>query len=148
MSALVHAGERVAFAELSRFGTAFYGCLSARADAFFELREAPLCADGPVRTPMELSLTAEHRRGYGSLYGASNHGQLDVDPLRDRLASLSLPRLNGRIVLITDSANSSAGVSKSGRTRPGNANPKRLLSITTMVAVKNNYARSLHSLRR
>ncbi|SCG12322.1 DDE superfamily endonuclease, partial [Streptomyces sp. MnatMP-M27] len=68
-------GERDAFAELSRFRTAFYGSLTARADAFFELTDALLCADGPTRTPVELSLLAEHRRGYGSLYGALNHGR-------------------------------------------------------------------------
>ncbi|MFJ2406915.1 NF041680 family putative transposase [Streptomyces xanthochromogenes] len=90
------------FAELSRFRTAFYGCLSARADAFFELTDALLCADGPVRTPVELSLTAEHRRGYGSLYGALNHGRLDTDQLRDLLASLPLPRFGGRLVLTVD----------------------------------------------
>jgi hypothetical protein len=102
MSLLVPVGERKAFAELSRFRTAFYGCLSARADAFFELTDALLCADGPARTPVELSLTAEHRRGYGSLYGALNRGRLDVDRLRDLLVSLPLPRFGGRIVLTVD----------------------------------------------
>ncbi|WP_372412197.1 transposase [Streptomyces luteireticuli] len=33
--------------------------------------------------------------------------------------------------------NESAGISKSGRTRPGNANLKRLLGIAAMVALKN-----------
>ncbi|WP_405814618.1 transposase [Streptomyces sp. NBC_01390] len=78
MSVLVCAGEPDAFAELSRFRTAFYGCLSRRADAFFELADALLRADGPTRTPVELSLLAEHQRGYGSLYGALNHGRLHV----------------------------------------------------------------------
>ncbi|MFH8591410.1 transposase [Streptomyces rimosus] len=75
---------------------AFYGCLSARADAFFELTDVLLCADGPTRTPVELSLLAGHQRGYGSLYGALNHGWLDVDALRDLLASLSMPRFGAR----------------------------------------------------
>ncbi|MFI6689609.1 hypothetical protein [Streptomyces sp. NPDC050485] len=66
MSVLPPVGERDVFAELSRFRTAFYECLSARADAFFELTDALLCADGPTRTPVELSLLAEHQRGYGS----------------------------------------------------------------------------------
>ncbi|MCE3550491.1 hypothetical protein LWC33_03375 [Pseudonocardia sp. RS11V-5] len=35
--------------ELGRFRLEFYGSLSARADALFELCEAVLCADGPVR---------------------------------------------------------------------------------------------------
>lgn len=88
--------------ELSCFRTAFYGCLSARADAFFELTDALLCADGPTRTPVELSLLAEHQRGYGSLYGALNHGQLDTNALRDLLVALPLPRFDGRIVLTVD----------------------------------------------
>lgn len=45
---------------------------------------------------------AEHRRGYGSLYGALNHGRLDVDRLRDLLASVPLPRFGGRIALSVD----------------------------------------------
>ncbi len=102
MSVLLRAGEGDAFTELSRFRTALYGCLSARADAFFELADALLCADGPTRTPVELSLLAEHQRGYGSLYGALNHGRLDTDALRDLLISLPLPRFDGRIVLTVD----------------------------------------------
>ena len=34
---------------LCRFRDGFYSCLGARADAQFELTEALLCADGPVR---------------------------------------------------------------------------------------------------
>lgn len=102
MSVLQQVSERDAFAELSRFRTAFYGCLSARADAFFELTDALLCADGPTRTPVELSLLAEHQRGYGPLYGALNHGRLDVDRLRDLLVSMPLPRFDGRVVLTVD----------------------------------------------
>lgn len=49
-----------------------------------------------------LSLLAEHRRGYGSLYGALNHGRLDANALRDLLVSLPLPRFGGRIVLTVD----------------------------------------------
>lgn len=40
--------------------------------------------------------------GYGSLYGALNHGRLDADALRDLLISLSMPRFGGRIVLTVD----------------------------------------------
>lgn len=99
MSELVWAGGREALAELSRFRTAFYECLSARAYAFFELTDALRCVDGPTRTPVELSLLAEHQRGYGSLYGALNHGRLDTEALRDLLASLPMPRFKGWIVL-------------------------------------------------
>ncbi|MEU3568796.1 NF041680 family putative transposase [Kitasatospora sp. NPDC036755] len=102
MSVLQPIADREAFAELSRFRADFYDCLSARADAFFELADALLCSDAPVKTPVELSLTAEHRRGYGSLYGALNHGRLDADRLRVLLAGLPLPRFDGRIVLTVD----------------------------------------------
>lgn len=102
MSVLPQIDGREALAELSRFRAAFYGCLSARADAFFELADALLCTDGPTRTPVELSLLAEHQRGYGSLYGALNHGRLDANALRDLLASLPFPRFDGRIVLTVD----------------------------------------------
>ncbi|WP_393063822.1 NF041680 family putative transposase [Streptomyces sp. LN549] len=95
-------GGREVFAELSRFRTGLYGCLSRRADAFFELTDALLCSDAPARTPVELSLTAEHRRGHGSLYAALNQGRLDVERLRDLLVSLPLPRFGGRIVLTVD----------------------------------------------
>jgi hypothetical protein len=36
---------------LSRFRIDFYACLYARADVLFELTDAVLCADGPVKTP-------------------------------------------------------------------------------------------------
>ncbi|USQ85662.1 transposase [Streptomyces phaeoluteigriseus] len=67
---LAPADGRDAFSELSRFRTTFYGCLSARADMLIELTDALSCADGPTRSPVELSPLAEHQRGYGSLYGA------------------------------------------------------------------------------
>lgn len=90
MSVLPQVGGRDAFAELSRFRTAFYSCLSARADAFFELTDALLCTDGPTRAPVELLLLAEQQRGYGSPYGAVNRGRLDIDALHDLLMSLRL----------------------------------------------------------
>ncbi|WP_234445081.1 hypothetical protein [Streptomyces rimosus] len=55
-----------------------------------------MCADGPTRTPVELSLLAKHQRGYGTLYGALKHGQLDANALRDLLASLPMPRFGAR----------------------------------------------------
>lgn len=57
-----HAG---ALGELSEFRERFYHCLTGRADALFELTDAVLCADGPVASLAELSLTPEHRRGMG-----------------------------------------------------------------------------------
>lgn len=63
---------------LARFRAEFYSCLTARADATFELAEAVLCGDGPVRSLVELSLVGEHRRGHGSLYAALDRGRLEV----------------------------------------------------------------------
>ena len=48
--------------DLRRFRQEFYTCLTARSDAVFELTDAVLCADGPVRSLAELSLVGEHRR--------------------------------------------------------------------------------------
>ncbi len=59
-----------AFAEASRFRGGFYACLTARRDELFELVDAVLCADGPVKSPVDLTLVPEHRRGHGALYGA------------------------------------------------------------------------------
>ncbi len=66
----------------------------------FELVDAVLCADGPVRSLPELSLVGEHRRGHGSLYAGLAHGRVDTDRLRDALAAGPLPRAaDGRLVL-------------------------------------------------
>lgn len=89
--------------DLARFREEFYGALTARADALFELTEAILCADGPVRSLVELSLVAEHRRGHGAMYDALAHGRVEPRRLRQSLAALSLPRgSDGRIVLAVD----------------------------------------------
>ncbi|TFE25464.1 transposase [Frankia sp. B2] len=88
---------------LCRFRQEFYGCLTRRADALFELTDAVLCADGPVRDLVGLSPAAEHRRGHGALYGAINHGRVEISRLRRALAGLPLPRAaDGRIVLGVD----------------------------------------------
>jgi hypothetical protein len=89
--------------DLSRFREVFYGCLTARADELFELTDALLCTDGPVKTLVELALAPEHRRGHGALYDALNHGGVEVARLRRALAGLALPRAqDGRIVLGAD----------------------------------------------
>jgi hypothetical protein len=88
---------------LAAFRDEFYRCLLRRADALFELADAVLCADGPVTSMAELSLTAEHRRGHGALYDAVNAGRIDVDRLQVALAGLALPRaVDGRIMLAED----------------------------------------------
>ena len=79
-------------AVLSRFRREFHACLTARRDEMFELADAVLCADGPVRDLAGLSLAPEHRRGHGALYDAVNHGRIDVARLRRSLAGLPLPR--------------------------------------------------------
>ncbi|MDN5854605.1 MAG: transposase, partial [Actinomycetia bacterium] len=88
--------------DLARFRQEFYGSLTARADALFELTDAVLCADGPVRSLVDLSLVAEHRRGHGAMYDALGHGGVEPERLRRSLVSLPLPRADGRIVLAVD----------------------------------------------
>lgn len=92
MSLLEHGVPQDAFAELSCFRTELYACLTGRRDALFELSDALLCTDGPVKTLFELSLEPEHRRGHGALYGGLNCGNLNVARLRTALAGLPLPR--------------------------------------------------------
>jgi len=76
MSLLQHELPRDAFSELACFRVELYACLTGRRDALFELGDALLCADGPVRTLVELSLAPEFRRGHGALYGGVNRGHL------------------------------------------------------------------------
>jgi DDE superfamily endonuclease len=93
-------------AVLSRFRLDFHACLTARGDELFELADAVLCADGPVKTLAALSLAPEHRRGHGALYDAVNHGRVDIARLRRSLAGLPLPRAaDGRLMLAVDVSN-------------------------------------------
>ncbi|WP_411105316.1 ATP-binding protein [Streptomyces sp. cmx-4-9] len=88
---------------LSQFRTDFYGCLTGRSDALFELTDALLCTEGPVKTLVDLALAPEHRRGHGALYGGLNQGRIDFGRLRRALAGLPLPRAaDGRLVLVVD----------------------------------------------
>lgn len=103
MSLLPDDVRRDAFAEASRFRGEFYECLTARRDELFELVDAVLCADGAVKSPVDLTLLPEHRRGHGAMYGGLNHGRIDVDRLQTVLAGLPLPRFEGgRLVLAVD----------------------------------------------
>ena len=91
---------------LSRFRLDLHGCLTARGDELFELADAVLCADGPVKTLAGLSLAPEHRRGHGALYDAVNQGRIDIGRLRRAVAGLPLPRAaDGRLVLAADVSN-------------------------------------------
>jgi DDE superfamily endonuclease len=109
MTSVTHAGAAgpvdipAGRGDLARFREEFYGALTARADALFELTDAVLCADGPVRSLVELTLVAEHRRGHGAMYDALACGQVEPQRLRRSLAALWLPRtVDGRIVLAVD----------------------------------------------
>ncbi|MFE1500683.1 transposase, partial [Streptomyces albidoflavus] len=101
---LLHDAVRVeSLTVLSRFRTDFYDCRTARADALFELTDAVLCTDGPVRSLVDLALAPEHRRGHGALYAGLNRGRVDVARLRRVLAGVPLPRAaDGRLVLAVD----------------------------------------------
>src|SRR5260370_2223653 len=68
-----------------------YGCFTARADALSGLADAVLCADGPVKTLVGLSLAPEHQRGHGALYDAVNCGRVEIARLRRAVAGLPLP---------------------------------------------------------
>ena len=70
---------------LVRFRWEFYGALSRRRDALFELTEALLCIEGPVKTLVGLPLAPEHRRGHGALYDALNHGRIEAEARRRQL---------------------------------------------------------------
>ena len=91
---------------LTAFRGELYRCLTGRADALFELADAVLCAEGPVRVLAELSLEPEHRRGHGAAYDAVNAGRVDIARLRWSLAALPLPAWpDGRIRLAVDVSN-------------------------------------------
>ncbi|MFB7116136.1 transposase, partial [Streptomyces sp. NPDC056291] len=62
--------------------------------------EAMLCADRPVKTLVELSLAAEHRRGHGALYAALDRGWLEPARLRRALAGLPAAQGGRRAVVL------------------------------------------------
>jgi hypothetical protein len=98
-----HPDTATALGDLSAFRHEFYTCLTRRADALFELSDAALCCDGPVRSLVETCLAGEHRRGHSSLYAALNHGRIEIDRLRRALTGQPLPRAeDGRLVLAVD----------------------------------------------
>ncbi|MEX5637327.1 transposase, partial [Parafrankia sp. FMc2] len=99
-------GHVEALGRLCRFRWEFYDCLTRRADALFEVADAVLCTDGPVRSSVDLTLAGagpEHRRGHGALYDGLNSGRLDVARFRRTLAGLTLPSAaDGRLMLAVD----------------------------------------------
>src|SRR6266496_983704 len=99
-------GEDRARDRLAAFRRELYGCLTARADELFELADAVLCADGPVRVLAELSLAPGHCRGHGAVYDALNAGRVDVPRLRWAVGAVPLPCWpDGRIRLAADVCN-------------------------------------------
>lgn len=77
----VGANRREALAEASCFRGEFYECPTARRDELFELVDAVLCVDGAVKSPVDLTLSPDHRRRHGAMYGGLNHGRIDIDRL-------------------------------------------------------------------
>src|ERR671927_1865413 len=69
------------FGLLPAFRAGVYACLGARRDALFEALDAATTA-GPVPALPYLSLTALHRRGWGSIYAALAEGSMDIPALR------------------------------------------------------------------
>lgn len=69
------------------FREGWYSCLERRADAMFELTDALLCSDRPLTSFPHLSLEPEFRRGWGSGYAALAAGRVDVEAVRDLLAT-------------------------------------------------------------
>lgn len=98
-----HGVQHDAFVAVTVFRTELYASLLSRGDALFELCDALLCTDGPVRTLVELAVAPEHRRGHGALYAGVNQGRIDVARLRRELVGVSLLRAaDGRLVLAKD----------------------------------------------
>jgi hypothetical protein len=103
MISVHHTSAAATLGDLSGFRQEFYRCLTARADALFELTDAALCADGPITSLVELSLEPEHRRGHGALYDSLNQGGIDIGRFRNVVAHQSIPRCDdGRIILAID----------------------------------------------
>ena len=82
-------------ARLAGFRRELHECFTARADALFELCDAVLCAQGPVRSAAELSLEPEFRRGHGSVYDALAGGQIDTGRLRRLQVAAMTPAAAG-----------------------------------------------------
>lgn len=72
---------------LAAFRTGLYGCFGAWADTLFELVDALAGRAGPIRSVAELMFESVARRGWGSLYQALEHGEIDAGRARDLMAS-------------------------------------------------------------
>src|SRR5919202_1435419 len=72
-------------ASLRAFRARLHASFNKRADSLFELTDATLAA-GDIPSPPHLSLTAVHRRGWGSLYAALSKGRIEEKTVRGLLA--------------------------------------------------------------
>jgi DDE superfamily endonuclease len=75
------AGAVAGYLALREFRSRLYRCLTARADALFELCDAILCADHAVTSLVQLCLEPEFTRGHGALYDALSAGRIDDEQL-------------------------------------------------------------------
>lgn len=97
---------------LSAFRTDFFDALWTRRDVLFELTDALLCTDGPMKSLVDLVLAPEHRRGHGGMYDGLNSGHIEVDRLVAALeAGCRSPRSSAQMteVLCTAGVNVSSG---------------------------------------
>jgi hypothetical protein len=87
--------EVAALEALREFRLRLHGCLTARADALFELADAVACADRPVTSLVQLCLEPEFRRGHGALYDALSAGRIDDERLFCLLTRTLTPLVDG-----------------------------------------------------
>src|SRR5512135_221177 len=80
---------------LEEFRGRLHKCLTARADALFDLADAVLCSDHAVRSLVQLSLEPEFRRGHGALYDALAAGRVDDERLFCLLTEALPPLVDG-----------------------------------------------------
>src|SRR3712207_1137564 len=81
--------DPLVFNSLRRFRAGVYGAFGARRDALFDLLDAATVA-GLVPSLPYLSLTAVHRRRWGSLYDALAVGTIEVPALRELVGRFPL----------------------------------------------------------
>lgn len=75
---------------LLAFRAAVYAAFGARRDALFEVLDALLTSE-PGGSPVHLSLTPAHRRGWGSFYAALAEGEIEADTMEGLLAAYAPP---------------------------------------------------------
>ena len=84
-----------ALVALEEFRGRLHKCLTARADALFDLADAVLCSDHAVRSLVQLSLEPEFRRGHGALDDALAAGRVDDERLFCLLTEALPPLVDG-----------------------------------------------------